>query len=119
MNEINRRNIYNRFPKQWFPERFFELAIGDGWYELFYELCEQIEKTLNGAGKEFAFLQVKQKFGGLRIYVLGSGGTDIEHLISLAESKANKTCEECGKNGEPREENWNKVLCDDHAINKK
>jgi hypothetical protein len=46
---------------------------GDGWFDIAWRLCEDLEPLLaefeQAAGCEFEVLQVKEKFGGLRIHV--------------------------------------------------
>ena len=57
------------------------------------------------------FDQVKEKFGGLRVYF--SGGDDyIEGLVSMAESFSYKICEVCGERGKPNKGGWIVTLCD-------
>lgn len=55
--------------------------------------------------------QVKEKFGGLRFYMT-HGNDEIFSLISEAESKSYKTCEECGEPGDQKDTGWVKTLCD-------
>lgn len=55
--------------------------------------------------------QVKEKFGGLRFYVLG-GDARAHGLISFAEALSYRTCEECGNVGK-QVECWGwQTLCD-------
>ncbi len=57
------------------------------------------------------FDQIKEKFGGLRIY--HSGGDDyIDGLIGMAESFSYKICEVCGERGKPNKGGWIATLCD-------
>lgn len=57
--------------------------------------------------------QIKEKFGGLRFYY--DGGDDyVAGLVSMAESWAGKTCEECGSLGHSRSGGWIRTLCDQH-----
>ena len=56
--------------------------------------------------------QIKEKFGGLRVYTDGNDET-IHALIGLAESMANRTCEGCGKKGKNRSwGGWYMTYCD-------
>jgi hypothetical protein len=112
MNQENRKKLYERFPK-FFPKKFFDLSIGDGWFQLFYDLCEDIHAIVKD--EEFIFLQVKEKFGYLRIYSVGSGkNAEIEYLIQQAENKSGEICEVCGDKGISRHNSWIKILCDKH-----
>jgi hypothetical protein len=90
------------------------IAVGDGWYNIIDELCQTLEKHGVVAA------QVKEKFGGLRFYTnsIRNGKTEAEYnevqtAIRLAEEKAYRTCEYCGKPGERRGGSWIKVLCDE------
>lgn len=48
----------------------FGIDTGDGWYQLIYDLCEEIAETFNKAGKPVNIVmdQVKEKWGTLRFY---------------------------------------------------
>lgn len=59
------------------------------------------------------FDQIKEKYGGLRIYF--SGGDDyVEGLVSMAEVISYKICEVCGNKGEPNKGGWITTLCEAH-----
>jgi hypothetical protein len=88
----------------------FGLECGDGWYDLIEEAFEKLSQY----GTEL--FQVKEKFGGLRIYTedtLISDTEDVHEIIRVAEDKAWKTCEYCGQPGKLRGGNWLKTLCDE------
>jgi hypothetical protein len=92
---------------------------GDGWFEILWRLCEDLEPLV--AGHEFKVLQVKEKFGGLRFYVrfdglrLSHADDAISRRIGAAMEESFHTCEVCGKPGELREARWIRTLCDEHA----
>jgi hypothetical protein len=65
-------------------------------------------------GHQFEVLQVKEKFGGLRIHVKHANDA-IRERIEVAQEEAYRTCEVCGQPGRLREGNWIKTLCDEHA----
>jgi len=44
-------------------------AHGDGWFDIVWRLCQDLEPLVAEAGQPFEVLQVKEKFGGLRFYV--------------------------------------------------
>lgn len=109
---------------------------GDGWYNIINGLCATIQSHVDWAEKRRAWevekgqagecgyprtphveqvvaTQVKEKFGGLRFYY--DGGDDyIRGAVSMAETMAAITCEECGKPGELRTGGWMRTLCDEH-----
>jgi hypothetical protein len=95
---------------------------GDGWFDLIWDLSSKLEPLIQKFIDENqdtelypkAF-QVKEKFGGLRFYMT-CGTDEISDLISEAEALSYKTCEECGKPGEPPlppSEGWIHTHCDD------
>ncbi|MGB7848541.1 MAG: hypothetical protein WBL63_23210 [Candidatus Acidiferrum sp.] len=91
---------------------------GDGWFEILWRLCEDLEPLVAEAekatGQPFEVLQVKQKLGGLRFYV--NHGTDaIRMRIEAAEGESLRTCEVCGQPGSRREGGWIRTACDEHA----
>ena len=110
-----------------------------GWYDIISNVCYMIkqheeniksqkewnQKQNVNIKKEFGikiegdtadyfpvkFDQVKEKFGGLRIYF--SGGDDyIEGLVAMAESISYKICEVCGERGNPNDKGWIRTLCE-------
>jgi hypothetical protein len=85
--------------------RGFEL--GDGWFDILWRLCEDLEPLV--AGHEFEVLQVKEKFGGLRFYVrfdglrLSHADDAISRRIGAAMQESFHTCEVCGQPGKRRD----------------
>lgn len=86
-----------------------ELEIRDGWLDLLWKLCEQIDAMMadngiNHRSPEYPELYlVKQKLGFLRIHI-GTGfdelGQTIRDLVNAAENKSGSVCEACGEPGE-------------------
>jgi hypothetical protein len=106
------------------------IECNNGWYELLSSVCWRIfqhEKNIadrvrirNENNKEndqsdldyvpVKFDQIKEKFGGLRIYF--SGGDDyVEGVIGMAEEMSYKICEVCGNSGKPNKGGWITTLC--------
>lgn len=114
----------------------FGLEIGDGWYDLVRSVCwmikqhednkrwqkewrekqtQEIQDSMGEEPKYFPvkFDQVKEKYGGLRIY--HSGGDEyVEGLISLAEAYSYHICDICGNKGESNKQGWISVRCEAH-----
>lgn len=87
----------------------FGFECGDGWYDLLWRLCEDIERI--GPGEDFRVLQVKEKFGGLRFYI-GAAPREVHDRIDLAEQESYDTCEICGtKENVTSEGAWISTLC--------
>lgn len=92
-----------------FPDFFKNVTIDidDGWNSLIFEFCSKIkEKDIQG----FEFVQIKQKFGLLRIYT--NCDSEILELITTTESKSQRICELTGKPGMVRTvKGFYKCLC--------
>jgi hypothetical protein len=96
----------------------FCFECGDGWADLLYEaavrLNEHIQTLPEEVREDIVVLQVKEKFGTLRLYV--SYYTEkIEEIIKEAEDKSKTTCETCGKAGMLRGSVWFYTACDEHT----
>lgn len=80
------------------PFELFGIECGSGWKELYTPIFEYIEKY-NASKKEdeeeMRILQVKEKFGSLRVYV-NFYTEELRKLIEEAEEKSYTTCEFCG-----------------------
>lgn len=101
---------------------------GDGWYDILSSLCFMIKQhednniwqteykqktdaTYTSDYYPVKFDQIKEKFGGLRIYFTG-GDSYIEGLVSMAESFSYQICELCGERGKPNKGGWISTLCE-------
>lgn len=82
--------------------------VGDGWLPILKDLIEDLIKL--GWNKQIC--QIKEKFGGLRFYI-NEGSEEIYNRIIEAERLSYKTCEVCGKPGEPRYGGWITTLCNE------
>jgi hypothetical protein len=85
-------------------------SVGKGWAPLVEEVFSFIEKNRIHS----KVIQVKEKWGGLRIY------TDVMHdaldrKIEEVSKKSFSICEQCGDPGALREGSWYRTLCDKHA----
>jgi ribosomal protein L37AE/L43A len=83
-------------PKE--PYELFGIECGEGWSKLYQPIIGYIEeynKDKEGEDK-IEIHQVKEKFGGLRIY-LSKYTLEIRKMIDEAEEKSFNTCEICGK----------------------
>lgn len=87
----------------------FGIECGDGWFDILDELFLELSKY-----EGIELMQVKEKFGGLRVYING-GSDEVYNLIDKAEEKSFKICEMCGKPGKNQEINyWIYTVCEDH-----
>jgi hypothetical protein len=88
-----------------------------GWYQMLDELFGKIQSIVDELPKgefEFEVVQVKEKFGTLRVYC-NYYVEDIEDLIETYSKISGHVCEVCGEDGKLQEENgWYKTVCDSH-----
>lgn len=129
MTKENSKKLFDRF-EFFHPElpptknlMCFGFECDDGWFDLIWKLCENIEieiKTItipnNDKYVSFKVIQVKEKFGGLRFYT-NWGNEQIHKFIDKAENESYDICEVCGKPGRVREDSWVKTLCDECSKN--
>lgn len=110
---IYRDNTLKRGPKT--SEFYFE--CDDGWFNLIWQFSEQLEKIANLISPTIdrpQMVQVKEKFGGLRLYYWHLPGeyTAIRSLGYALENESFKICEVCGAPGSVRKNSWIRTLCD-------
>jgi len=89
------------------------MGVGKGWIPAVRECLSRL-KALNITN--FRVLQVKEKFGRLRIYTNQLPMAEypaIERILSEAEAKCDETCENCGRpNKEISGDYWVKNHCE-------
>lgn len=130
MNEANQTSIKSAYPDLFRISRSNPTAIqyrgiecGDGWLEIVQQFCADITAIAANDGLTIntenypKFLQIKEKFGNLRIYMnlagLSSAGLDLARdKIFQAEGSSLGVCERCGEPGELRKSSWWHVKCD-------
>lgn len=82
-----------------------KMEVGRGWSKL-------VDAAYDAMRDDTIVLQVKEKFGGLRIYI--SSGTDaLYDVLDNLETLSTTVCEFCGKEGKNRPiRSWYKTTCD-------
>ncbi len=104
-----------------FPDSCAEvISVGDGWYHLIDVFCAKLMKYLydmsGEALPEVYIVQVKEKFGVLRIYTEGYWDYNTTQLAIDAERESADICERCSEAGTLYERRkWLKTLCEEHA----
>ena len=79
----------------------FGCECSDGWYKLIETTCSLIASYLKNRPEvpPFEFVQIKEKFGGLRLY--NGGGDDFTFgVCTMAESMSYQICEATGERGQ-------------------
>lgn len=106
------------------------IECNNGWYDIISSVCWRIkqhednikwqteykQKTEPDYKSEYfpvKFDQIKEKYGGLRMYFSG-GDEYVGGLISMAEAVSYKICEVCGNKGESNKQGWISTLCEIH-----
>lgn len=122
--------LYNKYPVL-FENRHktpmescmsFGVGCNLGWYNIISNVCFEIDQHEKNVTNEKGFAynkdyqkvkfdQIKEKFGGLRIYYSG-GDEYIRGVIHMAESMSYFVCEDCGNKGKPNKGGWISTLCD-------
>jgi NTP pyrophosphohydrolases containing a Zn-finger, probably nucleic-acid-binding len=77
--------------------------VGRGWATL-------IERIFDNLPEAAQVLDVKEKFGALRVSVFG-GNEAFSRLVQAVQVESTKTCEKCGEPGVLRQGGWTKTLC--------
>jgi len=85
------------------------LEVGDGWYDLIYDVCKKIQPLVS---PEFRFTQVKEKYGQLEMYTYNASD-EISDIIDEASEKSLTVCEKCAEEGKliENESHWFRVRC--------
>jgi hypothetical protein len=92
-----------------------EGLVGAGWAPI----VDQAIKSLREIDPHIHIFDIKEKFGGLRIYfdTKASGRREaMRKIVADAEDVCDKTCEYCGKPGKKHTQGgfWIKTVCEDH-----
>ena len=89
------------------------IETGDGWYGLIDHMCAEIMDCCKQYHYEIPeFIQVKEKFGGLRVYTAYTT-PEIDKIITEYEGISETVCEICGEKGVLPESHgaWISTLC--------
>lgn len=116
MNKEKSDQLKRKFPKLFENAQEPFLSEGfrfdDGWYDIIHDMCSMLNTVVIEEELEFVIMQMKEKFGELRMYTIG--GTDItEKIIDFTWERSRETCERCGSKGKVRKAKWClQCLCD-------
>ena len=106
-------NSWEQGLREQYPELFKSylqgraIEVGKGWRGI-------VERVLAAIDGQTELIQIKEKFGGLRVYVRG-GNEAVEEAIEQAEMEALYTCDVCGKDGRLGFDGFIAVRCDEHG----
>lgn len=97
-----------------YDKHYYEPQVADGWLPIVEEMLENLKDY------PITILQIKEKFGQLRVYfkyadsISHDQATQISQIVEAASEKAGKTCEICGKPGKLKNDTYMRVGCDEH-----
>lgn len=119
MNAELENKLFEKYPKMFANAKLspaqspmsFGIETGDGWFNLISTACYEIASHMERKNLEFAWDQIKEKFGTLRLYYTG-GDDYISGVIAMTESLSASTCETCGGPGKCGGKGWITTLCD-------
>ena len=95
------------------------ISVPPGWRDIVWDAIQKIEDIALRDDIKPRVAQIKEKFGGLRLYV-DNTNKEIEDLIDAVESKSYYVCEKCNEAGLVRRDlGWHQTLCETHYQNKK
>ena len=92
-----------------------DLEIPDGWYELFFQFCDDLKEVLIEEGylDTFYFVQIKEKYNRLECYS-GHFETDkISQVLRKYEYLSQFVCTECGGPATKVTTGYIASICDD------
>ena len=96
----------------------FGVSTNPGWYPMVEKLLLDIRALPKDDGI-VRINQIKEKFGGLRVYAEVSGSGDFKErvrgMIEQAERTAYRTCEFCSNPGVLGTAEWMRVTCEKHS----
>jgi hypothetical protein len=85
------------------PERFpigRGIEADSGWFCLIDRLCHRLTGELvTNPDPGFCLVQVKQKFGVMRVYTTATANPRVTELIADSVEESKTTCEPCGASG--------------------
>jgi hypothetical protein len=86
------------------PRDSAKLMVGKGWAKL-------IDRIYDRLPKDILIMDVKEKWGGLRVYT-DSCNDELLDFLDAIEDESFTVCESCGQPGKRRAGGWIKTLCD-------
>jgi hypothetical protein len=120
--------LFEAYPNIFSPA--ISIECSDGWYDILDAWCSLVtandksnfirhqKNIILHTNDQFVSVrpvQIKEKFGTLRIYT-NIHNDFVDGVTSMAEEMSEKTCEVCGHPGIIRGGAWIRVLCDQHFV---
>jgi len=101
----------NNDESKW-PYELFGIECDKGWESLYQPIIQYVNDYNENHEDKIEIHQIKEKFGGLRIYV-DNAPAELKTMIEEAEALSFSTCEKCGstKNVGTFGKSWYRTLC--------
>lgn len=119
ISEDNDKRICDTYPGLFRvgPNGTFGFECRAGWLGLIETLCQMVAQAKGTErAEEMRFVQIKEKFGALRVYYVG-GNTVISAYVSFAEAMSQKMCEVCGSPAQMVSTGgWMRARCEMHEV---
>lgn len=118
--ELTSSGIINKYPEVFGSEfdptktlMYFGIETSKYWYPTIEKGIADISKIVKDQKIDnFKIVQIKEKFGGLRVYC-NFYTDDIDEVIDRMEEEISTICQLCGSpEGKLREDGWMVVKCD-------
>lgn len=96
------------------PYTLFKLDCGDGWFQLLWDLFNEIELVYRSKNEDvnITIRQVKQKFGSLRVYMY-DGLPEVYEIYAKYQKLSETVCEGCSiESSVQRRDYYFSTLCD-------
>lgn len=105
--------------KEYFDDRFYGFEVPAAWMYAVEKFLQQVKFNHVKNNYKISILQIKEKFGCLRIYAnvddKNSDRNILTEMISYATAITDHTCSKCGKMqvGLRTKDDWISYLCDE------
>lgn len=107
---ITNDELFLKYPK-FLEELTFGIECGRGWNDILDKAIGEILALQS----DVVASQIKEKFGGLRIYLSNVREESVYDVVDKYECIAARTCMECGKPGKLLRGGWMVTLCPKHT----
>ena len=85
--------------------------VEEGWKTIFLEMCEEIQSVLEYEALDFRIIDIKEKYGEMRVYTSGVN----DKIISIIEhyrEMSKYVCIECGRAATHLTTCWTRPYCE-------
>jgi hypothetical protein len=131
MTKKLQNKLYKAFPKIFVEKNMspkescmhWGICCDDGWYDLIYKLCDELQTLSQRFNNQIIAVQVKEKFAALRFYIRTEKDASdelydkSEAIIEKYSKQSSETCEVTGAHGELYIKGYlYKTLCKESAV---